>query len=83
MPVALKNQVYEFDGLGLVEDEEEALEGVVCAVCLAGDREEELMLCAHFELCASAAHASCLGLAAVPEADWECSTRSAFQGQHD
>ena len=72
VPVAHRNQVYEFDGLGFVEDDEDALESIVCAVCLEGDREGELLLCSRFELCSQAAHASCLGLSGVPEQDWEC-----------
>jgi len=70
--VALANQVYVWDGAAF-EDEEDALDAVVCAICGEGDREDELLLCRSFETCGEAVHASCSGLAQVPEDDWECS----------
>ena len=69
--VARTNQVYEWDG-NVFADESDELDHVVCDVCGQGDREDELLLCRRFELCGASAHASCLGLAAPPEEDWEC-----------
>lgn len=65
------NQVYEWDGT-LFEDESDALDDVRCDICGEGDREDELLLCRRFEVCGASAHASCLGLPAVPDDDWEC-----------
>lgn len=69
--VARTNQVFEWDGI-VFADESDALDDVVCDVCGEGDREHELLLCRRFEVCGASAHASCLGLAAPPEEDWEC-----------
>jgi hypothetical protein len=69
--VARTNQVFEWDGT-VFADESDALDDVVCDICGEGDREDELLLCRRFEVCGASAHASCLGLTAPPEEDWEC-----------
>jgi len=57
-----------FEGWDSGNDEDE---DVVCCVCGAGDRADELLLC---DTCDAGHHLSCLTppLAAVPQGDWHC-----------